>query len=75
MTTLATEGVPPVQDTGGYLHEIRSFDVAVKVEEVDDASVEAQPCLMQCAPSVVEPQESMSQLLDVGTLPGANYYG
>ncbi|PWA42660.1 hypothetical protein CTI12_AA542580 [Artemisia annua] len=52
VTTLATEGVPPSQDIGGYLPEVRSFDGVVKVEE-----------------------ENMSQLLGLGTLRGANYYG
>ncbi|GKD25954.1 hypothetical protein Tco_1232168, partial [Tanacetum coccineum] len=41
VTTVAADRIHHVQDTGGYLPEIRPFDGSVKIEEVyDDARVE-----------------------------------
>ncbi|GJX06714.1 retrotransposon protein, putative, ty1-copia subclass [Tanacetum coccineum] len=66
VTTVAADRVHHIQDTGGYLPEIRPFDGSVKIEEVyDDARVEHQSWLPPITPSAVEPLDLTNEELSV----------
>ncbi|GKD29948.1 hypothetical protein Tco_1240726 [Tanacetum coccineum] len=66
--TMATERIPMVTNPGGHLPPLGTFDSSVILEEVatDNPSYDSKSSVPEGAPSVVEPEESVTHLVTAG---------